>query len=57
MLGVLIVLTAVGFTAFAQDASGTALEIFKLGKQSTKVMAVMFIPISLYVAAKILPKG
>jgi len=55
-LGVLIVLLGVGFAAFSQDASGTALEIFKLGKGAVKVAAALFIAVGIYVAAKTLPR-
>lgn len=52
VLGTLIAFTAVGFAAFAGDASGTVLEMFRLGQQSTKVMAALFLPIGIYIVAK-----
>jgi len=54
MLAVLVVLTAVGFQAFAAEATGSALEIFNLGKGATKVMGALFVPIGIYIVAKTL---
>lgn len=50
MLAVIIVLTAIGFSAFAGESSD--LVIFELGQGFTLLMAGLFVPFSLYVVAK-----
>lgn len=52
ILAVFVVLTGIGFEIFSQGASGTTLEIFKLGKQVTKVAAALVFPLGLYFVAK-----
>jgi len=52
VLGTLIAFVAVGFSAFAGNASGTPLEMFKLGQQSTEIMAALFLPVGIYIVAK-----
>jgi hypothetical protein len=54
MLAVLVTLTAVGFQAFAANATGSAAQIFELGKGSTKLMGALFVPVGIYIVAKTL---
>lgn len=54
MLAVLVTLTAVGFSVFAADATGSALQVFELGQGAAKLMGALFVPVGIYIVAKTL---
>jgi len=52
ILSVFLTITAVGFSMFSQDASGTTLELFNMGKQLVTVAAALVLPLGIYFVAK-----